>query len=402
MTPDWDLLARDHPQGLVDTLRAAYEQGSISFTAAELADAASTLDETYDEDEALALMRAAGPWLEERTRALSPDPEFPDEAPPSIPIFTWIGPQRSRLGWLVLVHGMNTRGDWQQYLAFDVGRWCGTSVPTFIHKYGRIIVGVILPWRRRKFARDLKKRLVELSKQATEERLPEAPDVVAHSFGTWMLGHVLLDQMARGEPYDVKVGRVILTGSILRPDFPWERLQQAGLVEDVLNHYATNDPVVPWAHWTIVDSGPSGRRGFDPPATPHDHLEVINVQALPEGHSGALSDEQRYGNYSATWVPFLTNPPGGAATGVEVEIPEKKWRQAWWPLRGTLLPTVAVPLLGVLLAWGLAALGPSLTSLRESWADALAGTAGGLGLAAAGLVGLFGLHALWRRITKSG
>ena len=50
-------------------------------------------------------------------------------------------------------------------------------------------------------------------------------------------------------------------------------MRDAHLVEDVLNHYATADRVVPLAHMTIVESGPSGRRGFDGD-------QVLNVQAV--------------------------------------------------------------------------------------------------------------------------
>ena len=273
-------------------------------------------------------------------------------------------------------------------------------MPTFIHKYGRIIVGVILWFRRAKFKDDLRKRILELVRLAREQRLPARPDVVAHSFGTWLLGHVLLDEMARADP-QFKIGRVILTGSILRPDFPWEELQRAGLVEDVLNHYATNDPVVPWAHWTIWDSGPSGRRGFDPPQSACEGREVINVRAAPKGHSGATSDSERYGNYGAVWTPFLTDPQGQASLRLQADIPARRWRQAWWPLRGSVFPVIMVPLLVALLTWGFLGLGPSLTSWRNSTDGFFGAAASYLGIAAGALFALYLLQRIWCRIVKN-
>jgi len=316
MAQDWAGLA-DHPQGLVDALRAAYESGSVSFTADELVGAAKP-GEVFSAHEALALLRSAGAWLSEGARKLAGDPNFPDQLPDTVPLFTWAGPTRRTMGWLLLVHGMNTRGSWQQSLAFDVGLWSGTAVPTYVHKYGHIIVGVVLPWRRRKLKRTLKDRVDKLGAKAARQNLPAAPDVIAHSFGTWMLGHVLIDQLAKGPPYELQVGRVILTGSILRPDFPWTHLQDAGLCGDVLNHFAPSDRVVPLARWTISDSGPSGTRGFDLPAAPCGDLAVINVSA-PFGHSAALSDRQRAANYEKTWRPFLTNPIGQASRGLTSE-----------------------------------------------------------------------------------
>ncbi len=399
MTVDWESLAAGHPRGLVDRLQKEYDSGSISFTASGLVIAASSDEETFTDEQALALLRDVGPWLEEGTKEVAPDEDFPDEDPETIPVFTWTGEPHRPLGWLLLIHGMNTKGDWQQDFAFDVGRWRGTAVPTFIHKYGRIIVGVILWFRRAKFKKGLRNRILELAPLAEEQRLPARPDVVAHSFGTWMLGHVLLDEMKRTNP-QIAIGRVILTGSILRPDFPWEELQRADLVEDVLNHYATNDPVVPWAHWTIWNSGPSGKRGFDPPQSPCEGREVLNVRTAPKGHSGATSDSERYGNYGEVWTPFLTDPEGQASRRLEVEDPKRSWRQAWWPLRGSIFPLIVVPLLLVSLSWGFLKLGPSLTSWRDSAGSFFASAAWILGIAAGVLFALYLLQKIWCWISR--
>jgi hypothetical protein len=336
--PDWGGLYAKHPGPLVDELKKAFERGSIAFTAAELAGAASTAAHKLTAQQAQTLLESTGDWLAEEPVPGEVDPDFPDETPPPQGVrYIWRGEPRRTTEWLLLVHGMNTQGLWQQYLSFDLGLWQGLGIPTFVYKYGVIRLGVVLPWRRRKFKRDLVMEILQLSDQAPDFRVGRAPDVVAHSFGTWLVGHILLDELKetrqqeagkRGNPLGLKLGRVILTGSILRPDFDWPALQAAGMVEDVLNIYGTKDVIVPLAHWTIFDSGPSGWRGFDTPSNRAVTQEVVNVKA-EFTHSQALSDEERYKGHKKTWKPFLTNPVGRASRGLTTTDPQRGWRPAW-------------------------------------------------------------------------
>ena len=395
--PDWQRLYDAHPPPLVASLQAAYDRGSVSFTPKELADAASTSETAHSEGEALALLEHAGDWLGRATRDGEPDPEYPDEPPAQTVVFVWQGVARRRPGWLLLVHGMNTVGRWQEHLAFDIGLWQGRVVPTFVFKYGRIWMGVALPWRRAALKKGLHAKIDELSRQAPEHSVKSAPDVVAHSFGTWLVGHILLDELEK--PTGLRLGRVILTGSILRPDFPWRVLQDAGLVEEVLNHYGTKDVVVPLAHWIIADSGPSGRDGFDPPANGGDASALTNIVAPGFGHSQVLSDGRRFEGYSRTWKPFLTNPDDEAHLGLTDSPRERRWREAWWPLRGTLLPIVLGILLVALVAAALLRLGAHLASLDEHSADVASSSAWTVltyvALGAAALAGLFVLDRIW-------
>ena len=43
-------------------------------------------------------------------------------------------------------------------------------------------------------------------------------DIVAHSFGTYLVANALLDDDT------LKVDTVILSGSVLEPDFPWYQI----------------------------------------------------------------------------------------------------------------------------------------------------------------------------------
>lgn len=401
--PDWQRLYEDHAESLVTALQASYERGSIEFSSKQLADAASTSEKPCNEEDALALLEDAGAWLAKETRDVvaEPDPRYPDQQPEQTTVYVWRGAARRRPGWLLLVHGMNTTGRWQEHLAFDIGLWQGRAVPTFVFKYGRIWLGVTLPWRRAAFKKRLRDKILELGDQAPPFLVRPEPDVVAHSFGTWLVGHILLDELHKpAADRRLRLGRVILTGSILRPDFDWKALQDAQLVGEILNHYGTSDPIVPLAHWTITDSGPSGRGGFDPPTDDTAMAHVVNVIAPDFGHSEALSDARRFDAYAHTWKPFFTNPVGHASNGLINTPRTRRWIAAWWPLRGTVLPVIGELLVVALIAIGLLRLGPHLAALDEQWAGALRTSVRYVSFVAACLVSVFALDRVrwWVRV----
>lgn len=298
-------------------------------------------------------------------------------------------PPKRPVDWVVVIHGMNTKGAWQEEFSWFLSTTWGHSIPVAIYKYGIIIAGVIMAWRRRALQRRLRAKIAELRRQARVQGYGEKPDVVAHSFGTWLLGHLLEDELEPDVDDPLRFGRVILAGCILRPNYDWAAVIEAGLVEQVLNHYATKDPIVPLAHWTIRDSGPSGRRGFD------EGVPVINVEAEGLNHSdlfsvdrciidGALRQkcpadgargqrhlDHTYGRY---WQPFLTWPEDWL-----VDLPNKTsqtpWRSAPAPLRGTLFPFVGLPLVGALALLLLGAIGGTLNRWLTTlaWISAAAG-----------------------------
>ncbi len=264
-----------------------------------------------------------------------------------------------QVDWVVAIHGMNTRGAWQEEFSWYFGTTWGRSVPVSVYKYGKVITGLLLTWKRRKLQQKLRARLAALRDQAEGQGFTGRPDVIAHSFGTWLLGHVLLAELQRPEEERLRLGRLILAGCVLRPDFNWKAVKDAGLVDEVLCHYGTKDIVVPLAHFTIWHSGPSGRRGFDGD-------QVINVTAEGYGHSDLMSTDKcvidgTHGQkckavnaertthldhtYRTYWRPFLTRPATELAQLPDLQNPATPWRQAPWLLRGTILPILALPLL---------------------------------------------------------
>lgn len=279
--------------------------------------------------------------------------------------------------WVVAIHGMNTSGAWQEAFSWYLGTTWGRSVPVAVYKYGIIIAGVIMAWRRRTLEGNLRDKLAALRAEACAQGFSGKPDVIAHSFGTWLFGHLLKHELTRDAEERLRFGRIILTGCVLRPDFDWKSIKEARLVEEVLNHYGSKDSVVPLAHVTIWDSGPSGRRGFDGD-------QVINLRAEGYGHSDLFSIEkciengkplQKYTgavgetrlleySYKRYWRPFLTLPSHELDGLPDRADPETPWRQLPWPLRGTVFPFIVLPFILSLLALLLARVGTSLWEAR--------------------------------------
>lgn len=198
------------------------------------------------------------------------------------------------IAWVLVLHGMNTRGPWQEELSWLIANSYRRMVPIFIYKYGRIRHGAFVRWRQRQLARDLSLKISKLRETYGAE-VATRPDVVAHSFGSWLIGHVLLENP------DLAMGRIILAGSILRPDFDWGVLIDRGQVEMVLNHVAAKDRWVPFAHLVIPDAGPSGIRGFEEP-------RVIHRIESSFGHSSFFDEERVRSNYEDVWSIFLRRP----------------------------------------------------------------------------------------------
>ena len=80
----------------------------------------------------------------------------------------------------------------------------------------------MLKFRQRALTPGLIARIRRLSSETMNAGFGGMSDVIAHSFGTWLLGHAL-----RNDP-TLKVGRIIPTGCILRPDFDWNELITRG------------------------------------------------------------------------------------------------------------------------------------------------------------------------------
>ncbi|MFY9819787.1 MAG: hypothetical protein WAM82_00290 [Thermoanaerobaculia bacterium] len=267
-----------------------------------------------------------------------------DEGPIEVRRYHRSGIDRRDVGWLLALHGMNTRGAWQESFNWLVSTSYGRMVPTAIYKYGVVRPGVLSRRRQRTLMERLVARIARASREVSKIIDDPRPDVIAHSFGTFLLGHAL-----HCHP-ELRVGRVITLGCILRPDFDWATLVKRGQVDAVLNHFGTKDSWARLAHYAIPDAGPAGRRGFDfyeeawPEALrPEGQRRLFNVRAeglRHEGlrHSDFFQDPERDSTmarlFAEVWQPFLTTKhPGDLAAALQAEWPSERWHQSRWPRR---------------------------------------------------------------------
>lgn len=237
--------------------------------------------------------------------------------------------------WFLALHGMNTRGAWQEEFNWRVSNTFNRSIPVAIYKYGIIRVSVLLPILQKKLVKKLKKRIDILSGNTHDSGFGEKPDVVAHSFGTWILGHLL-------ESYpETKVGRIILTGSILRPDFNWTKFVKNNQVEMILNHISKSDLPVKFAQYFIPNSGPSGFRGFD-------DRSVYNIETPHFKHSDYFDIEKMIELFKKVWWPFLQKNKSDVSFLFSANTPSNCWNQSFWAFRGRLFSLITLIILSLL------------------------------------------------------
>lgn len=336
---DWNVLGQKHAAPLIEAVKSLFAQGGPFEISAETL----TSQTSRPAEEAEALLDALCPPLKKMAVLSCPncnsilsDDESRLETCPSCheeytehrgvqvsQTFAYEAARSRDVVWVLALHGMNTRGAWQEEFNWRVSTAYGRSVPVAIYKYGLVTSGAIWRPSLRRMVTRLESRIHALLGDAEGNGFTGRPDVIAHSLGTWLIGHAL-----QRNPF-LKVGRVILTGSILRPDFDWGTLLARGQVEAVLNHYGSSDFWAGIAHFFIPDSGPSGRIGFN------NSADITQACAEGFGHSDFFTSRNLGTVFEETWRPFLigqTTIDIAAATGTSAWLPMP------WIFRATLIP----------------------------------------------------------------
>jgi hypothetical protein len=248
--------------------------------------------------------------------------EFPPE---DALVYTRRDSRARDVGWVIALHGIRSRGPWQEELQWLLGQMYGRTVPFRNWKYGRISIRVVVPHLRRrltaKFTREVRARREQLRTRHPEIAF-RPPDVIAHSFGTWIVAHALQ------EDESLQLGRLILVGSIIRPDWDWSPYIERGQVSAVLNYAAGQDWVVRLAAPVISDAGPSGYIGF---TGRQDSVE--NILSPAGGHGFAFEEERLEVVWEKYWQPFLTDRADRIELDGHVRMAPAVWRPAPRPLR---------------------------------------------------------------------
>ncbi|MGH3402248.1 MAG: hypothetical protein ACRDRJ_06990 [Streptosporangiaceae bacterium] len=224
-------------------------------------------------------------------------------------------------GLVLIVTGMGMRGAVEDDLRRRVERMFRPPIPVLVHRYGVARSGSLFRPGQRAATRRLTARLRHLSVQ---EGRSGPVDVIAHSFGAWMIGQAL-----RENP-DIRVGRIVMAGSVLRPDYDWNAVIARGQVEAVLNHYGSRDRWAFVSEFFIPDSGPAGYRGF---------VQCTGVFNRPEAgfrHHTFFQSDQIETVHRTLWRPFLTRPATDLPAVVGPDV-SQVWRPRPWLLRANLL-----------------------------------------------------------------
>jgi hypothetical protein len=152
------------------------------------------------------------------------------------------------------VHGILTFGDWQKELDQLFTKYGTKKVRHVVYKYD------LYPLRH--FLRT-KKRYLEVEKLKNElftyaERNPEAKIcLVGHSFGTYIIAEAL-----RTMSESINIDKIILSGSVLKPDYNWGEIIKKHKINSITNECASRDFALICAHYIAKGLGLGGFVGF--------------------------------------------------------------------------------------------------------------------------------------------
>lgn len=192
-----------------------------------------------------------------------------------------------------VVHGIRDQGYWTKKVA---GRIKNRAISVNLEfasrtpSYGYFpILPFLLPWYRRQKVEWLMDSYVEAA--AT---YPNADiHYMGHSNGTYLCARALLDYPT------VSFKHIMFAGSVVRPDFPWQRLVRVGKVSKIFNALATADLVVAvFPHGLrhlqeFFDLGGAGHVGFEEKGIPNSlfQLDTGTKQAFVKGGHSAAREE---------------------------------------------------------------------------------------------------------------
>jgi tetratricopeptide (TPR) repeat protein len=197
---------------------------------------------------------------------------------------------------VISVHGINTFGNWQERLETLLANApAAADRVVYNYKYGWFsIFAFLVPFMRWLIVRRFRSFLIEKTRHDSWDRI----DLICHSFGTHIVGWGLYGLPPRAA---FKVHTVILSGSVLKSDFPWDHLID-GRVGRVINDCGTRDNVLWLSQIVVLFTGMAGRLGFNGGTG-----RTLRNRYFPYRHSGyfltnGASDDTFMKQY---WLPLL-------------------------------------------------------------------------------------------------
>lgn len=196
---------------------------------------------------------------------------------------------------VISLHGIRTAGRWQKDFAAVMSA-DGMYAESF--NYGSYGVGrFLIPGCNQRKVDAFYRWYGEKVKSCREVELEcydRRPSVVAHSFGTWIVGQAML------KFEDIRFDKMVLAGSVLPRDFDWGTVFARDQVALVRNECGQKDPWPGWAKRLVAGTGTAGCEGFE-----WWNSMVENHRCEFFGHSDGLMRT----HIEAHWRPFLQRAP---------------------------------------------------------------------------------------------
>jgi pimeloyl-ACP methyl ester carboxylesterase len=230
------------------------------------------------------------------------------------------GTGHSRPHLVVLVHGIRTRARWY----IDVrDALAAAGFQVSLTNYGRFgLPRFLLPIRyfRERAATDIEGNIREAMEKYGVDRI----SVIAHSFGTFVIGWILRNR------FDIKFTHIIFCGSVLPFRFPFQFL--GGQFQSLVNEVGTRDIWPILADSVTWGYGSTGAFGFNRP-------EVFDRHHKGLSHSAFLNADF----CRKWWIPVLQ---GGAP-----QSHDSPGSPPWW-LRLLDIFHIKYLLIMILALWG--------------------------------------------------
>jgi pimeloyl-ACP methyl ester carboxylesterase len=194
---------------------------------------------------------------------------------------------------VILIHGIRTAAWWQNRVASIIEREPHVTVIPL--KYGYFdLIRFLCPFG---FCRNGPVERIRKQLQGIRDDFKDYRFVVfAHSYGTYVLSRILLENPR------FMFDRVILCGSIIRYNFDWDRVQNQILTREenkrdaIINECGTRDVWPAFANSVSWGYGTTGTYGFG--------VQNVRDRFHPIKHSGF--DDKFVEDY---WVPAVAGKP---------------------------------------------------------------------------------------------
>lgn len=196
---------------------------------------------------------------------------------------------------VISIHGIRTFGQWQERLE-KLLRAHEPSIVVRSYKIGYFSIAAFqIPFLRWMVRRRFRQYLL-----TEADRDWDRIDIVAHSFGTHIAAWTLDSLPENRRPPAIHT--LILSGSVLRLNFPW-LLLLGRRVQRVVNECGTKDSVLLLSQWLVLLTGMAGRMGFQFVREGDD----FRNRYFEFGHSGYFGKNAHDDSFMAQhWVPLLT------------------------------------------------------------------------------------------------